>query len=98
MTITDADAYVRLDGSGARWKMVGDSVVVMDLKNSVYFSVEGSVTAVWPRLEEGALLSELADDLAKEFDADPRQIRADIAAIVQDLADRGIAVVEQRAI
>ena len=94
---SDNSVFARLDSTAARWRMVGDSVVVMDLKNSMYFAVEGSVTAVWPRLEEGALVSELADDLAEEFDADRQQILADITAIVQDLADRGVLMVESRA-
>ena len=87
--------YARLDATAARWRMVGDSVVVMDLRNSAYFSVEGSVTAVWPRLEQGALLSDLARELASEFDADPEQILADITAIVEALEARGIAKVER---
>lgn len=94
---TQDATYARLDATVARWRMVGDSVVVMDLKNSAYFSVEGSVTAVWPRLEQGALLSDLANELAEEFDADPAQILADITAIVNDLAARGVATVTRPA-
>lgn len=88
--------FVRLDRSAARWRMVGESVVVMDLRNSMYFSVEGSVAAVWPRLEAGAFVSDLASELAEEFEGDPDQILHDLASIVDDLADRGVLVSETR--
>jgi hypothetical protein len=84
------DSFIKIDSDVARTRDVGNSVVVMDLKNSVYFSVEGSISHVWPAFVEGVLLSEAAQSLAEVFDADVGQIESDLIDLCIDLERRGI--------
>lgn len=64
--------------------------MVMDLQNSVYFSVEGSISHVWPSFVEGVVLSDAAKSLAEQFDADVEEIEADLIDLCADLERRGI--------
>ena len=84
------DSFIQIDRSSARSRDVGDSVVVMDLKNSVYFSVEGSIAQVWPDFVEGVVLGDAAAKLADVFDADASEIEADLIELCSDLDCRGI--------
>ena len=87
------DSFIRIDRDLARSREVANSVVVMDLKNSVYFSVEGSIAHVWPSFVEGVVLSDAAQALADVFDADVVQIEADLIDLCVGLERRGLLAV-----
>jgi hypothetical protein len=86
------DSFIKIDRAVVRTREVGNSVVVMDLKNSVYFSVEGSISQVWPSFLEGVVISEAARALADVFDADIAEIESDLIQLCRDLDERGILV------
>ena len=96
MSLT-ADSLVRLDPSAAKWRHVGDTIVVMDLRNSVYFSIGGSIAAVWPDLAEGVVVGELASQMADRFEAPADRILADLIALLGDLVERSVVTVEPTA-
>jgi hypothetical protein len=85
---------VQLDPMAAKWRHVGDTIVVMDLTNSVYFSIGGSITAVWPDLVEGAVIGELASEMAARFEAPVERVLADLIALMSDLAERSVVTIE----
>lgn len=84
------DSFVKIDTQLARSRDVGDSVVVMDLKNSVYFSIEGSIAQVWPSFLEGIVISDAASKLAEVFDAPADEIEVDLIDLCVSLAERGV--------
>jgi Coenzyme PQQ synthesis protein D (PqqD) len=84
------ESFIKIDRESVRTRDVGNSVVVMDLKNSVYFSVEGSISQVWPAFLEGVLLCDAALSLAEVFDADVDEIESDLIDLCSDLQRRGI--------
>ena len=96
MNIT-ADAFVKVDSASARWRRVGDSIVVMDLTNSAYFAVEGSVAQVWPELVDGATIASLAALLAAEFSVDVAEVQADLVELCGDLDRRGVVSITELA-
>ena len=87
-------SLVRLDPVAAKWRHVGDTIVVMDLKNSVYFSIGGSIAAVWPDLVDGAVVGELASQMADRFEAPEDRILADLIALLGDLVERSVVIIE----
>ena len=89
MKIT-AESVVRVVASSSRWRKVGESIVVMDLTNSTYFAVEGSVAQLWPTLVEGARIGDLAAELASEYDVDVALVESDLVQLASDLVDRGV--------
>ncbi len=84
------DTFVKIDRSVARSRDVGDSIVVMDLKNSVYFSVEGSIAQVWPSFVDGVVLGDAATALAEIFDTEAGEIEGDLIELCSELSKRGI--------
>jgi Coenzyme PQQ synthesis protein D (PqqD) len=84
------ESFIKIDREAVRTRDVGTSVVVMDLKNSVYFSVEGSISQVWPSFLEGVLLCDAAQSLAEVFDAEVDEIESDLIDLCTDLDRRGI--------
>lgn len=87
------DSFVQIDRSCARSRDVGDSIVVMDLKNSVYFSVEGSIAQVWPAFVKGVVLSDAAQSLAEVFETDASEIETDLVELCSQLDERGVLLV-----
>ena len=84
------DSFVKIDSELAKSRDVGDSVVVMDLKNSVYFSIEGSIAQVWPSFLQGVVISDAAAELAQVFDAPVEEIEVDLIDLCVRLAERGV--------
>lgn len=84
------DSYVKVDRDLARSRDVGNAVVVMDLKNSVYFSIDGSIAQVWQSFVDGVVISAAAEELAVMFDADVGQIESDLIDLCVDLERRGV--------
>ncbi|WP_420453065.1 PqqD family protein [Ilumatobacter sp.] len=89
MSIT-RDTFVKFDRASARSRDVGDSIVIMDLKNSVYFSIEGSIAQVWPAFVEGVVLRDAATSLAEVFDTDASEIETDLVELCSNLDERGV--------
>lgn len=72
------------------WRKVGDEIVVLDLRASVYFAVQGAGAAIWERLASGAREAELVEAVLEEFDVETDQAEADIASFLADLDTRGL--------
>jgi hypothetical protein len=87
-------ARVRLRFPGVRWRDVAGTIVIMDLDNSAFYAVEGSIATIWPRIVEGVVIDELVDELALEYDAPPDEIMADICELVAQLVARGAVDIE----
>ena len=93
MNIT-TESVVRVVASSSRWRKVGESIVVMDLTNSTYFAVEGSVAHVWPKLVEGTRLGDVASELASEYEVDVELVENDLVQLAGDLVQRGVLSVD----
>lgn len=57
-----ADFY-RVDSDRTAWRQVGQEGVVLDLHSSVYFGLNRSAGALWPRLLAGSTHDEMVDVL-----------------------------------
>ncbi len=74
--------YVRLhrDRVRERWVLLAPERVV---------EIDQIAVAVLDLCDGARTLAEIADALAGDYDASPADIRADIAPMLQDLADKG---------
>lgn len=85
MTVTaDADVVACELGSGA---------ALLSLRSNRYFSLNEVGAFIWNRMEQPTDIDTLCDAVASTFDVEPERCRRDVAAIVQSLADAGLAVV-----
>ena len=71
-------ASVELDGE----------VVVYDERDHRIHQLDRIGSIIWPWLDGTATIEELAADLADAFDAPLEEVRADLAALVEELQDK----------
>lgn len=86
------DDRMTIDGARATWRRVGDTLVVLDLSDSTYLSINETGTAVWPLLERGATRDELLDGILDEFEVDRDDASRDLDAFLADLRQRKLLV------
>lgn len=69
---------------------VDGEVMVMDLRNGVYYSIVGTGAAVWPALANGAPLHSIATSLARATDVTGERVARELDAFVARLVDEAI--------
>jgi len=68
--------------------------VLLDLASGRYFGLNPVATRVWVQLHEGTAIDRVIAAIAEEFDADPDEIARDVAALLEELASRGLLVLD----
>ena len=68
--------------------------VLLDLASGCYFGLNAVATRVWVQLHEGTAVDGVIAALTEEFDGDPDEIARDVAALLEELASRGLLVLE----
>lgn len=59
------------------WRQVNDEVIVLDLKSSVYYSLNDSASELWQRLAKGATVSDVVEHLCAVYDVPQAQAEKD---------------------
>jgi hypothetical protein len=70
--------------------LLGDEVVILNLTTGVYHGVEGVAAFVWQLLSKPTTVAELVEAIIKEYDVDADRCRADLAALLADMAKNGL--------
>ena len=81
---------MQLRQAGLTWHVVGDDVVVLDLKGSVYLKLNGSARALWERCARAAHRGCPRIALLERFDIGDERATADVAAFLADLRPRDL--------
>lgn len=81
---------LRLRSDDIEWTEVEDAVVVLDLRDSSYFSLNKTGAALWPGLVEGSTSDQLVERLTKRFEVDETTASRDVAAFLTSVGDRGL--------
>jgi hypothetical protein len=71
---------------------VGGELVLLDLERGVYFGLNEAGRRIWSELISGHDEDETAAILANEFNASADDIRADLAALLEQLVASGLLV------
>ena len=82
------------------WKLSPDVVfrdldgeaVILDLVSGTYFGLNEVGTRIWRLVDEGRDLSQIADVMASEYQADRETIARDVARLLDDLRARRLIV------
>lgn len=69
---------------------VSGECVILDLETEKYFGLDDVGTDVLRHLRGGATIEEAVAQIVEEYDATTEQVRADIDALLEALADRGL--------
>jgi PqqD family protein of HPr-rel-A system len=75
----------------AAWSESGEGLVVLDLRDSNYLSLNGTAAALWRRLADGpASATELESVLLADYDVQADRARDDVANFLGHLVERGL--------
>ena len=66
--------------------------VLLDLASGRYFGLNPVATRIWVQLNDGTSVDGVIAAIIEEFDGDPDEIARDVAALVEELASRGLLV------
>lgn len=72
---------------------LGSGAALLSLRSNRYYSLNEVGAFIWARMERPTDMDELCDAVTSAFDVEPERCRKDVAAIIRDLADAGLAVV-----
>lgn len=85
------EAMLPSPGPGILVQALPDGAVLLDTSSEVYFGLNAVGARVWQLLPAAATLDELCAAVAAQYpDADPRRVRADVAALVEALVAEGL--------
>jgi hypothetical protein len=84
------EALLKLREDTIRWKEIDGETVLLDLRTSMYLSVNPSATLLWRRLAEGTTREQLIDELAEAYALDRQQAAEDVDLFLADCAARGL--------
>jgi hypothetical protein len=79
---------LRLRLNRMTWRRVDDAIVVLDLHNSTYLSINGTGALIWEQLVVGATIEKMTRSITDQFDVDETVAKADIEAFTDDLRVR----------
>jgi hypothetical protein len=80
---------MRLRSEDLVWQKVDSDVVVLDLRTSIYFRINGSGAALWEQLAAGATIHQLENSLVSEFGISAERAASDVKAFLDDARARG---------
>ena len=73
-----------------RWKEIDGETILLDLRTSMYLSVNPSATLLWRMLAEGTTREALVQALDNEYAIGSDQAREDVELFLADCAARGL--------
>ena len=71
-----------------RWKEIDGEAILLDLRTSMYLSVNPSATLLWRMLADGTTREALVQALDKEYEIGSDQARDDVDLFLADCATR----------
>ena len=84
----DNERRIRLRDKDLAWRALENEVVVLDLRTSMYLSVNQTGALLWTRLVNGATEEELVSVLLDAFDVRQERADADVAGFLAICTDR----------
>jgi hypothetical protein len=84
------EALLKLREDTIRWKEIDGETVLLDLRTSMYLSVNPSATLLWRMLAQGTTHDAMVDALAGEYGIGAEQAREDVDLFVADCATRDL--------
>lgn len=72
------------------WREVEDEIVILDMRESLYASLNEAGRVLWLRLVEGATFEELEQELTATYGLSPEAAHRDAHAFVSSLSEHGL--------
>jgi len=78
----------------ALFQEIGGDGVILDLASANYFGLDGVGVRLWQLLQENSDLKVACDTILSEYEVEADQLHQDIAKLITQLVDSGLASVE----
>jgi hypothetical protein len=78
------------------FREVDGEAVLLDLKTEQYHGLNSVGTRIWKLLAEDGALSTVYARLMDEYDVDGARLQADLLKLVEELAQRGMVIPEEK--
>lgn len=73
---------------------LGGETILIDLKSSMYYSMNALAGRIWSMLQEPLSAGEIQRRLLEEFEADTDESWRDIRELLQQMAEHGIVEID----
>jgi hypothetical protein len=77
------------------WKNLEDSVVLLDLNNGSYFTLNETASSIWQGLVDDRSIKEITLSMSKEYGQDEEVIRNDVDQALSYLIQEGLLIPEE---
>lgn len=67
------------------WKIVDGKGIVLDLESGAYFEFSPIAMEIWKRCDGHSAMTQIVEDVAREFEADVRRVREDFSDFIGEL-------------
>ena len=74
---------------------LGDEVVILGLRDSVYYGLTDVGARIWELLQTRRTLAEIVGVMVEEYDVTAEQAEADLNRLLADLQARGLVAVSE---
>jgi hypothetical protein len=73
----------------------GDEVVLLNLKNNRFFSLNRTGARLWELLASGERVGAIEDQLCREFEVDPSELAAEVQRMLAAMRDEQLIRLEE---
>lgn len=73
---------------------IAGSVVILNLKDGVYYELKEVGTRVWKLIQQPCSVQAILDVLLEVYEVDAEQCKADLFALLEDLASRSLVEIK----
>jgi hypothetical protein len=73
---------------------VEGEAVVLELRRGTYFGLDAIGTRIWLLIQEPRTVEDLCGAIEGEYDVEPERCRADVTALLEQLAAAGLVDVD----
>lgn len=82
----------RIDAANIMHEIIEGEVVVVNLENGAYYSLDAVGAELWERLTAGSTLEAMVDDVAARYDADRTIVAHGVSEFLRHLANEKLVV------
>lgn len=93
-----ADQRLELRSGDVAAKEIDGEILVMNVSNGMYYSLQGVAAVAWRLLADGRSLRQVAGALADGWDVDASRTLSDVMALAFSLVDEGLVSVAATAV
>ncbi|TPK74017.1 PqqD family protein [Mesorhizobium sp. B2-4-15] len=75
----------------------GDGLALLNLKSNIYYSLNGVGAFIWELIQEPKSIADIRGAVLARYNVDAERCNADIDALLKDLAENGLARLQDEA-